>query len=173
MGEGPITARVSDSQLLTDIEHRTFNFYWGAYETIATALRWQIVWSTSSSCSITGEQAFGSNCLAHWSRARLDHPQSGTRTSRCGRCGFFEQLPQGDPAVPATRAYRGFYYHFIDMGDRTTVAQLGLGNFQQLIPPGCNWAWPFCRKAGFDQEDEEGRKRKNSRTRSSVLLDSH
>jgi hypothetical protein len=23
-----ITARVSDSQLLTDIEHRTFNFYW-------------------------------------------------------------------------------------------------------------------------------------------------
>ena len=23
-----ITARVSDSQLLSDIEHRTFNFYW-------------------------------------------------------------------------------------------------------------------------------------------------
>ena len=23
-----ITARVSDSRLLTDIEHRTFNFYW-------------------------------------------------------------------------------------------------------------------------------------------------
>jgi len=23
-----ITARVSDSQLLTDIKHRTFNFYW-------------------------------------------------------------------------------------------------------------------------------------------------
>ena len=49
---GAITARVSDSQLLTDIEHRTFNFYWERtnHSNGLMADRW----STPSSCSITG-----------------------------------------------------------------------------------------------------------------------
>jgi hypothetical protein len=47
-----ITTRVSDSRLLTDIEHRTFNFYWERtnHSNGLMADRW----STPPSCSITG-----------------------------------------------------------------------------------------------------------------------
>ena len=47
-----ITARVSDSQLLADIEHRTFNFYWERtnHSNGLMADRWP----TPSSCSVRG-----------------------------------------------------------------------------------------------------------------------
>ena len=46
------TARVSDSRLLSDIEHRTFNFYWEHVNHSNGLMADR--WSTPSVCSITG-----------------------------------------------------------------------------------------------------------------------
>jgi hypothetical protein len=47
-----ITARVSDSRLLSDIEHRTFSFYWERVNHGNGLMADR--WSTPSACSITG-----------------------------------------------------------------------------------------------------------------------
>ena len=47
-----ITARVSDSQLLSDIEHRTFSFYWERVNHSNGLMADR--WSTPAACSITG-----------------------------------------------------------------------------------------------------------------------
>ena len=57
-------ARVSDSQLLSDIERRTFYFYWECVNHSNGLMADR--WSTPAACSITGT-GFASDCLANWS----------------------------------------------------------------------------------------------------------
>jgi len=57
-------ARVSDSQLLGDIERRTFYFYWERVNHSNGLMADR--WSTPAACSITGT-GFASDCLANWS----------------------------------------------------------------------------------------------------------
>ena len=104
-----ITARVSDSQLLRDIEHRTFYFYWERVNHSNGLMADR--WSTPAACSITGTGF----ALTAWpigvERGWITRNQARDITLRTLR--FFEQLPQGDRSGIA--GYRGFYYHFIDM----------------------------------------------------------
>ena len=105
-----ITARVSDSRLLTDIEHRTFNFYWERVNHSNGLMADR--WSTPAACSITGTGF----ALAAWpigvERGWITRNQARDITLRTLR--FFEQLPQGEQRS-GTAGYRGFYYHLIDM----------------------------------------------------------
>ena len=105
-----ITADVSDSQLLTDIEHRTFNFYWERTNHSNGLMADRL--STQSSCSVTGTGF----ALTAWpigvERGWITRYQARDLTLRTLR--FFEQLPQGDQRSGAA-GYRGFSYHFIDM----------------------------------------------------------
>lgn len=105
-----ISARVSDSQLLADIEHRTFKFYWERvnHRNGLMADRW----STPKVCSITGT-GFG---LTAWpigvERGWITRSQAQDLTLQTLR--FFEQLPQTDQSS-GCGGYRGFYYQFLDM----------------------------------------------------------
>ncbi len=84
-----ITAHVSDSHFLTDIEHRTFNFFWERvnHNNGLMADRW----STPAACSITGTGF----ALTAWpigvERGWITRNQARDITLR-----FFEQLPQGE-----------------------------------------------------------------------------
>ncbi len=101
-------ARVSDSQLLTDIEHRTFNFYWERVNHSNGLMADR--WSTPSACSITGT---GFALIAGpigIERGWITRDQARDITLRTLR--FFEQLPQGEQRY-GNSGYRGFYYHLI------------------------------------------------------------
>ena len=104
------TARVSDSELLSDIEHRTFNFYWERVNHSNGLMADR--WSTPAACSITGTGF----ALTAWpigvERGWITRNQARDITLRTLR--FFEQLPQGEQRS-GTVGYRGFYYHLIDM----------------------------------------------------------
>jgi hypothetical protein len=105
-----IPPQVSDLQLLADIEHRTFNFYWERvnHRNGLMADRW----STPSVCSITGT-GFG---LTAWpigvELGWITRSQARDLTLRTLQ--FFEQLPQAEQRS-GCGGYRGFYYQFIDM----------------------------------------------------------
>ena len=111
-------ARVSDSQLLSDIERRTFYFYWECVNHSNGLMADR--WSTPAACSITGTGF----ALIAWpigvERGWITRNQARDITLRTLR--FFEQLPQGEQRF-GTAGYRGFYYHLIDM-----VGQLGAFN---------------------------------------------
>jgi len=103
-------ARVSDSQLLTDIERRTFNFYWERVNHSNGLMADRF--STPSACSITGTGF----ALTAWpigvERGWITRDQARDITLRTLR--FLEQLPQGEQRS-GTAGYRGFYYHIVDM----------------------------------------------------------
>jgi hypothetical protein len=105
-----IPPHVSDLQLLADIEHRTFNFYWERVNHRNGLMVDR--WSTPSVCSITGT-GFG---LTAWpigvERGWITRSQARDITLRTLQ--FFEQLPQADQRS-GCGGYRGFYYQFIDM----------------------------------------------------------
>ena len=109
-GAKPITALVSDRQLLRDIERRTFNFYWERVNHRNGLMVDR--WLTPSVCSITGT-GFG---LTAWpigvERGWITRAQARDLTLRTLR--FFEQLPQTEQSV-GCGGYRGFYYQFLDM----------------------------------------------------------
>jgi hypothetical protein len=105
-----IAVRGSDSHLLSDIEHHTFNFYWERVNHTNGLMADR--WSTPSACSITGTGF----ALIAWpigvERGWITREQARDITLQTLR--FFEQLPQGDQ-LSGTAGYRGFYYHLIDM----------------------------------------------------------
>jgi hypothetical protein len=104
------TAPVSDSQLLSDIERRTFDFYWSRVNPRNGLMADR--WSSPSVCSITGTGF----ALTAWpigvERGWITRDQARDITLRTLR--FLEQLPQGEQPS-GTAGYRGFYYHFLDM----------------------------------------------------------
>ena len=85
------TARVSDSQLLADIERRTFYFYWERVNQSNGLMADRL--STPAACSITGTGF----ALTAWpigvERGWITRDQARDITLRTLR--FFEQLPQG------------------------------------------------------------------------------
>ena len=154
-----ITARVSDSQLLSDIEHRTFYFYWerANHSNGLMADRW----STPAACSITGTGF----ALTAWpigvERGWITRNQARDITLRTLR--FFEQLPQGEQRS-GTAGYRGFYYHLIDM-----ETGLRLPNWELSTIDTCWLQMGMTFAQGwFDQEDE---KEKEIRALAQRLLD--
>src|SRR6185503_19780518 len=105
-----IPADDSDSDLLTDIERRTFNFYWERVNPRNGLMPDPL--SSSSVCTITGTGF----ALTAWpigvERGWISRNQARDITLRTLR--FLEQLPQGAQRS-GTAGYRGFYYHFIDV----------------------------------------------------------
>jgi hypothetical protein len=141
-----VTARVSDSQLLTDIEHRTFNFYW---ERVNHSNGLMVDrWSTPSACSITGTGF----ALTAWpigvERGWITRNQARDLTLRTLR--FLEQLPQGEQRS-GTAGNRGFYYHFIDM---QTGLRLGNGELSTVDTAWLQMGMAFAQ-GWFDQEDAQ------------------
>jgi hypothetical protein len=153
------SARVSDSRLLSDIEHRTFNFYWKRVNHSNGLMADR--WSTSSACSIT-RTGFA---LTAWpigvERGWITRNQARDITLRTLR--FFEQLPQGEQRS-GTAGYRGFYYHLIDM-----ETGLRLPNWELSTIDTCWLQMGMAFAQGwFDQEDE---KEKEIRALAQRLLD--
>jgi hypothetical protein len=141
-----ITARVSDSQLLSDIEHRTFYFYWERVNHTNGLMADR--WSTPSACSITGTGF----ALTAWpigvERGWIARSQARDITLRTLR--FFEQLPQGEQRS-GTAGYRGFYYHVIDM---ETGLRLGHWELSTVDTTWLQMGMAFAQ-GWFDQEDEQ------------------
>jgi hypothetical protein len=101
---------MSDAQLIDDIEHRTFNFFW---EKVNHANGLMVDrWPTRSFASI----AATGFALAAWpvgvERGWITRGQA--RDITLCTLHFLDQLPQGDERS-GTAGYRGFYYHFLDM----------------------------------------------------------
>src|SRR5688572_24469210 len=105
-GANAIPADDPDSDLLTDIERRTFNFYWERVNPRNGLMPDRL--SSSSVCSITGTGF----ALTAWpigvERGWISRNQARDITLRTLR--FLEQLPQGERRS-GTAGYRGFYYH--------------------------------------------------------------
>ena len=141
-----IAARGSDSQLLSDIEHRTFNFYWERVNHSNGLMADR--WSTPSACSITGTGfaliAWPIGVEFGW----ITRNQARDITLRTLR--FFEQLPQGDQRS-GTAGYRAFYYHLLDM-----ETGLRLPNWEISTIDTCWLQMGMTFAQGwFDQEDEQ------------------
>ena len=154
-----VTADVSDLQLLADIEHRTFNFYWERvnHRNGLMADRWL----TPSVCSITGT-GFG---LTAWpigvERGWISRTQARDLTLRTLR--FLEQLPQAERSH-GCGGYRGFCYQFIDMEsglrlDKSVLSTIDTTWLQMGMLVAQGW---------FDQADE---KEIEIRKLSQLLLD--
>ena len=141
-----ITARVSDLQLLADIEHRTFNFYWERvnHRNGLMADRW----STPLVCSITGT-GFG---LTAWpigvERGWITRSQARDLTLRTLR--FFEQLPQNEQRSGGG-GNRGFYYQFIDI---ETGLRLGTSVLSTVDTTWLQMGMVVAQ-GWFDQEDKK------------------
>jgi len=154
-----IATRVSDSQLLGDIEHRTFNFYWERvnHRNGLMADRWL----TPSVCSITGT-GFG---LTAWpigvERGWITRSEARDLTLCTLR--FLEQLPQSEQSS-GCGGYRGFYYQFIDV-----ESGLRLGK-SVLSTVDTTWLQMgmVVAQGWFDREDEQ---EKEIRRLSQLLLD--
>src|SRR5437660_1966501 len=149
------TAPVSESQLLSDIEHRTFCFYWERVNHSNGLMADR--WSTPAACSITGTGF----ALIAWpigvERGWITRNQARDITLRTLR--FFEQLPQGEQRS-GTAGYRGFYYHLIDM-----ETGLRLPNWELSTIDTCWLQMGMAFAQGwFDQEDEKGRRSVHSRS---------
>ncbi len=140
-----VTPGVSDLELLADIEHRTFNFYWERvnHRNGLMADRWL----TPSVCSITGT-GFG---LTAWpigvERGWITRTQARDLTLRTLR--FLEQLPQAEQSG-GCGGYRGFYYQFIDMErglrlDKSVLSTIDTTWLQMGMLVAQGW---------FDQADE-------------------
>ena len=104
------SSHLSDGELLSDIERRTFNFFWER-----TNHRNGLMvdrGASGSPASITGTGF----ALTAWpigaERGWISREQARDITLRTLR--FIEQLPQGEQRS-GTSGYRGFYYHFLDM----------------------------------------------------------
>jgi hypothetical protein len=159
IGAKAITAHVSDSQLLDDVERRTFNFYWDKvnHRNGLMADRW----STTSVCSITGTGF----ALTAWpigvERGWITRSEARDLTLRTLR--FFEQLAQGGEGT-GIGGYRGFYYQFIDM-----QTGLRLGKWE-LSTVDTTWLQMgmVVAQGWFDREDE---KESEIRALSQRLLD--
>ncbi len=154
-----VTERVSDSQLLSDIEHRTFNFYWDRVNHRNGLMADRL--STPSACSITGTGF----ALTAWpigvERGWITRSQARDITLRTLR--FFEQLPVGEQRS-GTAGYRGFYYHLLDMESGLRVANWELSTIDTCwLQMGMAFA-----QGWFDQDDE---KEKEIRTLAQRLLD--
>ena len=145
MGEGPYGARL-DSQLLSDIEHRTFSFYWERVNHSNGLMADR--WSTPAACSIAGTGF----ALVAWPigvvRGWITRNQARDITLRTLR--FFEQLPQGEQRS-GTAGYRGFYYHLID---RETGLRLPDWELSTIDTCWLQMGMAFAQ-GWFDQEDEK------------------
>ena len=153
------TARVSDSQLLADIERRTFYFYWERVNQSNGLMADRL--STPAACSITGTGF----ALTAWpigvERGWITRDQARDITLRTLR--FFEQLPQGEQRS-GTAGYRGFYYHLIDMETGLRLTDWELSTIDTCwLQMGMAFA-----QGWFDQEDE---KEKEIRSLAQRLLD--
>ena len=140
-----VTARFSDSQLLTDIEQRTFKFFWERVNHRNGLM--PDGWPMRSPCSITATGF----ALTAWpigvERGWITRNQARDITLRTLR--FFDQLPQGEQRS-GTGGYRGFYYHFIDMetGLRFRNAELSTADTSWL-----QLGMAFAQ-SWFNQEDD-------------------
>jgi hypothetical protein len=152
-------ARISDSELLRDIERRTFLFYWECVNHRNGLMVDR--WSTPGVCSITGTGF----ALVAWpigvERGWITREQARDITLRTLR--FFEQLPQGEQRS-GTAGYRGFYYHFLDVETGLRVPNWELSTIDTCwLQMGMAFA-----QGWFDQEDE---KEKEIRALAQRLLD--
>jgi hypothetical protein len=154
-----IPPQVSDLQLLANIEHRTFNFYWERvnHRNGLMADRW----STPSVCSITGT-GFG---LTAWpigvERGWITRRQARELTLRTLQ--FFEQLPQAERRS-GCGGYRGFHYQFIDM---ETGLRLGTSVLSTVDTTWLQMGMAVAQ-GWFDQDDA---KEMEIRKLSQLLLD--
>lgn len=102
--------RASDSRLLTDIEQRTFEFFWERVNHRNGLMPDR--WPAPSPCSI----AATGFALSAWpigvERRWITRDQACDITLRALR--FMDQLPQGEQPS-GTSGYRGFFYHFLDV----------------------------------------------------------
>ena len=92
------------------------------------------------------------DCLAHWSRARLDHPRSGPR-----RYATRAALHGSTAPRRATVRNRGLSRLLLPLSGRREGYGFGSRNSPRLIPPGCNWAWRL-RKVGSIKKTTRRRK---------------
>jgi len=104
------TTRDSDSGLLTDIEQRTFEFFWERVNHRNGLMPDR--WPAPSPCSITATGF----ALTAWpigvERGWITRDQARDITLLALR--FMDQLPQGEQPS-GTSGYRGFFYHFLDV----------------------------------------------------------
>ena len=137
---------MSDAQLLDDIEHRTFNFFW---EKVNHANGLMVDrWPTRSFASI----ASTGFALAAWTVGVEQGWITRNQARDITLCTlhFLDQLPQGDQCS-GTAGYRGFYYHFLDM-------ETGLRYHDNELST-VDTAWlqmgMMCAQGWFDQDQPQ------------------
>jgi hypothetical protein len=112
---------VQPDQLLDDVEHRTFNFFWETANPANGLIPDR--WPTPSFSSISAV-GFGLNAyVVGVERGWVTRDAAAQRVLTTLR--FFRDAKQGE-AESGVTGYRGFYYHFVDMktGERFKDVEL-------------------------------------------------
>jgi hypothetical protein len=105
------TSAAPDSLFLDQLEHRTFDWFWDHAEP-GTGLvpdRWPTKSFSSVAAIGFGLTSYGIGAERGW----VTRPQAAERTLATLR--FLWRAPQG-PEPEGRTGYRGFFYHFLDMG---------------------------------------------------------
>jgi hypothetical protein len=138
----------SDAQLLDDVQHRTFLFFWETTNPANGLVPDR--WPTPSFSSIAavgfGLTAYGIGAERGWV-SRENAAQRVLTTLR-----FFRESKQGEASTGVT-GYRGFYYHFVDMktGERFKDVELSTIDTTLLLAGAL-----FCQSY-FDRDNETER----------------
>ena len=121
-------AAAARSDLIEDIQHRTFRFFWETTDP-RTGLA-PDRWPTPSFSSIA---AIGFALTAYpigVSRGWITRTQARART--LATLDFLARAPQG-PAADGVAGYKGFFYHFLDMRTGTRFARCELSTIDTAL----------------------------------------
>jgi hypothetical protein len=137
-------ARVSDAQLLDEIERRTFKFFWERVNHDNGLMPDR--WPSPSPCSI----AATGFALTAWpigvERRWITRKQARDITLRTLR--FIDQLPQGEQPSDVS-GNRGFFYHFLDL---KTGLRFGQSELSTVDTSWLQMGMAFAQ-SWFDQEN--------------------
>ena len=117
-----------DTALLDSLERRTFNFFWERSDarTGLTPDRWPSASFSSIAAVGFALTAYPAGAERGW----ISRDQAAERTLATLR--FFWTMPQGD-GPSGTIGYRGFFYHFLDMGTGTRFATVELSTIDTSL----------------------------------------
>jgi hypothetical protein len=117
----PADGQESDEELLSDVQRRTFDFFWETTNPANGLVPDR--WPTESFSSVAaigfGLTAYGVGVERGWV------PRSAAADRVLTTLRFLWQAPQG-PEARGVTGYRGFFYHFLDMatGERYRTVEL-------------------------------------------------
>ncbi|HEX4416607.1 MAG TPA: glucoamylase family protein [Kofleriaceae bacterium] len=145
-------AGAADTQMLDDLEHRTFNYFWTTADP-ATGL----VPDRAPTPSFSSIAAVGFGLTAYAIGAERGYvSRAAARDRVLTTLRFFRDAPQGDAATEVTGNH-GFYYHFLDMATGRRYRDVELSSVDTaLLLAGV----VFCREyfAGDDPAEAELRR---------------